>query len=289
LLLALAALVILGVAVGVGGWLLGNGNTVAVPSIDGMSQSQAMTALQNAGFEPKVHKKYSDGIPAGNVMGTDPSAGSRKAKGSTVLVLVSGGRPRVPKFNPGADKDTVEQQIRDMGLQPVDGDQVYSDSPSGSVYALDPQPGTVVPLGSPVKVDISKGQAPGQMPDLQGMTVAQATDELNKVGAKVGTVTDQSGAAVTDGAVVSSDPAAGAGVGPGSTVNLVVTSQVRIPWSIIGRTVAGATRVLESLGLHVVLSPDMDDDHARVVGIEPGMGTMVDIGSTVTLTPFGGF
>jgi serine/threonine-protein kinase len=281
-LLAFAALAVLGVVVGVGGWLIGHGKEVAIPSVDGMSQSDAMSALRQAGFVPKLHRTYSDGIVPGRVMGTEPGAGAHRPKGSTVLLDVSSGRPRVPDVNSGADLTTVQQQIRDMGLQPAEGDAVYSDLPAGSVVSLSPAPGTVVPAGSTVTIAVSRGQAPFQMPDLTGKSVDDASRALESFGVKVGTITNQSGNPVTDGTVVTTNPAAGAGIGRGSTVNLVVSSQVRVPW-LIGKTVGEARSELANLGLQLSMNPPTDDDDARVIGERPAVGTEVDPGSDVTL------
>jgi serine/threonine-protein kinase len=281
----LAALVALAVAVGIGGWVLGSGDYVAVPPVDGLKPAQAEQTVRNAGFTVTERKKYSDSRPVDTVLGTDPPAGSRVSKGSTVAVLISGGRPRVPALSRGADLAAVQQQIRDMGLEPVEGSPVYDDSvPSGTVASLEPAPGTVVPEGSHVTVHVSKGGAPAQLPDLRGHTVTEVTAMLAQYGAKVGAVTDESGNAVTSDAgtaeVTASDPEAGAGIGPGSVVNLTVAAGVQVPF-VMFRSVRQAERELERAGLQA--AGQIGNEHRLVTGQNPAAGSTVSRGTTVQL------
>jgi serine/threonine-protein kinase len=309
-LLWVVGVVILALALGVGGWLLAAGDTATVPSVDGMNQTQALATLRQAGFATQLRTTYSDSRAPGNVLGTDPAAGSRTAKGSTVALLISGGQPSVPQFSPGADPDTVRGRIRAMNLIPADGGSVYSSAASGTVAQLDPTPGTVVPVGSQVKVILSRGAASSTMPDLTGESVQDASAKITGLGAKVGTIVDQSGSPATAGQITATDPAAGAGIGPDTAVNLTVSSTVKVPF-VLGSSVNGAKRHLERLGFKVIVThqlfPGQDDNGpGDPGGFGPGgpddggppdRGGVVDgqslpagsdqpSGSTITLTVF---
>ncbi len=65
--------------------------TVVVPSVSGMSVSQATSRLQEAGFRVTQRTEHSASVPAGSVAGTDPAAGEAAPKGSTVTLIVSSG------------------------------------------------------------------------------------------------------------------------------------------------------------------------------------------------------
>ncbi|WP_425302183.1 Stk1 family PASTA domain-containing Ser/Thr kinase, partial [Nocardia cyriacigeorgica] len=127
----IAIVAVLTLLVGVGGWWLGVGRFEAVPSIAGMDVEKATAVLSSAGFETTTRQKASDTIPVGGVVGSDPSAGSRVTKGSTVAVLISSGKPQVPEVAPGADISEVNQLIRDQGLQPVDAGEGGGGGPAG--------------------------------------------------------------------------------------------------------------------------------------------------------------
>ena len=66
--------------------------TVAVPAVVGKSQSDAESAIENAGLVAIVHKNYSSSVAKGLVAAQSPGAGSKLTKGAKVQVLVSLGR-----------------------------------------------------------------------------------------------------------------------------------------------------------------------------------------------------
>ncbi|MGH8880755.1 MAG: protein kinase domain-containing protein, partial [Stackebrandtia sp.] len=216
-----AVVVVLALLLGIGGWWLGVGRYSSVPPIAGMTTEQATAKLENAGFETAVRDRASDIIPVGGVVGTDPSAGAKVVKGSTVAVLVSSGKPQVPQFRPGQDTKAVNQLIRDAGLTPVDGGEQPSTAPEGSVAALDPAPGTVMPAGAQVTVYRSSGSEPVQIPDVRGKTVDEATTALRAVGISVTGTREEFDAKVEAGQVAATDPAAGSQALSGSSVTLI--------------------------------------------------------------------
>jgi serine/threonine-protein kinase len=65
--------------------------TPTVPDVTGDTETAATKALNNAGFEVKVEHAASDSVPAGSVIGQQPTAGVKAAEGSTVTITVSTG------------------------------------------------------------------------------------------------------------------------------------------------------------------------------------------------------
>ncbi len=90
--------------------------------------------------------------------------------------------------------------------------------PIGKVAALDPAPGSIVPVGSEVRVSVSQGPPPKLgVPSVTGLTVAQARKVLEEAGFDVSVrqlVSNDSARVVTQ------FPIAGREVDPGSTVTL---------------------------------------------------------------------
>jgi membrane peptidoglycan carboxypeptidase len=70
------------------------GDMVSIPRVYGMPVAAAQAALVAAGFQPVVGIAVSSGIPAGLVVGTQPS--SRAARGSTVTLYTSTGAAAAP-------------------------------------------------------------------------------------------------------------------------------------------------------------------------------------------------
>ncbi|MFC9895494.1 Stk1 family PASTA domain-containing Ser/Thr kinase [Nocardia sp. NPDC127579] len=278
-----AIVVALTLLVGIGGWWLGVGRYTAVPPVAGLSVEQATAALQNAGFETETRQKASDTIPVGGVVGTDPSAGSKVTDGSMVSVLISSGKPRVPDVQPGAEIKKVNQLIRDAGLQPIDAGEIGSQLPKGSLVRVDPEVGTVLPMGAQVKVYRSNGEPPKPLPDVRGKTVEEATAALTKAGVKIKGQRTEFDADIESGQVVATDPAAGTVVGSGDSVTLIVSDAVKVPW-VMGSSVGEARKKLVELGFKVRVQSITNSDSSVVVGQAPAATTRVQPGSTVTLT-----
>lgn len=282
-LLWVAIVAILTLIVGVGGWWLGVGRYSAVPPIAGLTTDQATVALQEAGFETDIRQKASDTIPVGGVVGSDPAAGSRVTKGSTVSVLVSSGKPAVPQVKPGDDVKKVNQLIRDAGLQPVDAGETGSQAPKGSLARVDPGPGTVLPMGAQVKVFRSNGAQPVKVPDVRGKTAEEAMRALTAAGIKVRETRTEYDKAIEADQVIGTDPAAGSTVSSGDGVALIVSNSVKLPF-LVGQSVGDAREKLVALGLNVQVQQLTPSDNSVVIGQSPGAGSKTAPGSTVTLT-----
>ncbi|WP_330182022.1 Stk1 family PASTA domain-containing Ser/Thr kinase [Nocardia sp. NBC_01503] len=276
----LSIVVALAMLLGIGGWWLGVGRYAAVPSIAGLDTQRAISTLQDAGFSTETRQKASDIIPVGNVVGTDPTAGTKVTKGSTVAVLVSSGKPKVPDVTPGQDVSSVTKAIKDAGLTPVDSGEIGSTAPKGTLAKVDPGPGTVLPTGGSVKVYRSKGSAPIKMPDLSGKTEDEAKGILQKAGITVRDTRAQYDAKIKAGQVIATDPVAGTTVETGDGVTLIVNNAVEVP-SVLGSNVAAARAKLEALGLKVTVR-QLASNESSIVISQSTLGN-IEAGSTVTL------
>ncbi|MEC3958424.1 Stk1 family PASTA domain-containing Ser/Thr kinase [Nocardia sp. CDC153] len=278
----LSIVLALAVLLGIGGWWLGVGRYSAVPSIAGMNTDKAIATLQGAGFKTETRNKASDTVPVGNVVGTDPAAGSRITKGSTVAVLVSSGKPKVPDLQAGQDIQSVNKAIRDAGLTPVDSGEVGSTAPKGSLAKVDPAPGTVLPANAQVKVYRSKGSQPVKVPDVRGKTEDEAKTALQKAGLTVSSTRDQFDAKIKSGSVIGTDPAAGTSTESGNGVVLIVNSAIEMP-NLLGANVSTARSKLQALGLSVSVRQLANNDSSIIISQSTAPGDAVEPGSTITL------
>ncbi|MFD3747580.1 Stk1 family PASTA domain-containing Ser/Thr kinase [Nocardia sp. NPDC058633] len=269
--------------VGIGGWWLGVGRYTAVPPIAGMDSDRAVAVLQEAGFETTLRQRASDTIPVGGVVGTDPSAGSRVTKSSTIAVLISNGKPRVPDIKPGDQISATNQAIRDAGLQPIDSGEAASTAPKGSLAKVEPAPGTVLPMGAQVKVYRSKGSQPVNVPDVRGKTTEQAAEALTTAGLVVRETRVQFDKNVEGDKAIATEPAVGTTLQSGDTVTLIVSNAVNVP-NVMGQSVGSARSKLQQLGLQVEVKSLTGSDSSLVIGQVPGINSNVEAGSVVTLT-----
>ena len=78
-----------------------------------MTQKQ----LEDKGFVVASETDYSDSVPQGYVISTNPTAGTEWAEGNTVTMVVSMGKEKisVPDVS-GADPDSAQTTLQGVGL-----------------------------------------------------------------------------------------------------------------------------------------------------------------------------
>ncbi len=135
---------------------------VPVPDVAGRSESAAANRLGQALFQTRTSEEASDTVPSGNVIRTEPAAGTQAPEGSTVTIVVSTGRQRVTVPDVVGDtQSAAEQAISGAGLSV--SVQSVSSGPSGRgmVSGQSPGGGTEVTPGSTVTIQVGDGTLPG--------------------------------------------------------------------------------------------------------------------------------
>jgi serine/threonine-protein kinase len=111
-------------------------------------------------------------------------------RGTTVSVVVSDGpAPREVPNVIGLPFDDASQQMRDMQLKVVRGDDVFSDSIEKGAVATQSIPGgESVRRGTEVVLTVSKGPDLVTVPRVQGLDFAGVRNALAEAGLEVGEV-----------------------------------------------------------------------------------------------------
>ena len=266
--------------------------TVAVPTVVGLSQANAKAQIEAAGFvwELNSEKVASDSVEEGSVASTDPAGGTQAEKGSTVRVTISSGPDSVvlPDNLVGMTPEDARKAIEALGLKwELDSSKVASDTiAEGKVAQTNPSPGSKVKAGQTIRVYLSSGSDEVEVPDLSGMSQDQARSALKAVGLELGNVTSVDSEKDKD-RIVAQDPATGTKVKKGTTIGVSVsngkTAQVEIP-TVVGTSSEDAQAQLKALGLNVTVEEVADNQPAgQVLSIEPGEGSKVEKNSTVKL------
>ncbi|PTR32179.1 serine/threonine-protein kinase [Rhodococcus sp. OK519] len=271
-------------ALGFGGWWLGSGRYAAVPAVDGLDTSGATSQIEAAGLSVETRGAYSDTVAVDAPVGTDPTTGSKLTRGSAVVLLVSLGRPSVPEVGGRGDVSSVEASLRERTFVPVDGGEAFSARiPVGGIAALEPAPGTMLTVGSEVRMIRSKGAAPVDVPGVSGMSEKEARKALDSAGITVREVQQVFDDKVDSGDAVGTDPEVGTSVKAGTSVVLKVSNAVKVP-SLLGRSVSSAKSELDKLGLQYEVRQIVSSDRSLIISQNPGAGDRVVPGGTVTLT-----
>ncbi|WP_237171876.1 Stk1 family PASTA domain-containing Ser/Thr kinase, partial [Prescottella equi] len=271
-------------ALGFGGWWLGSGRYAAIPAVDGLDKAGATSQIEAAGLSVETRGAYSDTVAIDTPVGTDPAAGERVTRGSSVVLLVSLGRPTVPEVGGRGDVAAVEASLRERTFVPVDGGEAFSARvPVGGIAALEPAPGTVLSVGSEVRMLRSKGAPPVDVPGVEGMSEDAARKALDSVGITVRDVQQVFDDKIDAGDAVGTDPAAGTSVKAGTSVVLKVSNAVKVP-ALLGRSVSSAKSELDKLGLQYEVRQIVSSDRSLIISQSPGAGDRVAPGGTVTIT-----
>jgi serine/threonine-protein kinase len=192
-----------------------------VPDINGLTVSAASDLLRESGLVLGQQNVQFSERPSDTIISQNPTAGVTLQSGASVDVVISGGRETivVPPLVGLTSSEEAQQELRALGLSLGTLTEVESEQPSGVVVATDPPAGTEVQLGSVVNIEVSKGTK--SVPELVGLTEAQARSDLINAGFVVNVVT-QEDAVAPPGTVLAQTPRAGKKVAPGSLVTLTV-------------------------------------------------------------------
>lgn len=120
---------------------------IAVPDVAGKTYDEAAATLSKAPFTVTRRDDFSDTVPTGTVIGTDPAIGTNQQKNSTITVVVSKGPQLVAVPNlVGMTVEAASAQLQSLGLTA----QVQNYHAGARVRAQDPSNGQNVKKGTEV-------------------------------------------------------------------------------------------------------------------------------------------
>jgi eukaryotic-like serine/threonine-protein kinase len=152
--------------------------------VSGQPVQQAITALKGDGLRiGATVKTSSETIPVGDVVSTSPPAGTLTPKDRPVTVMVSAGPP-LPNFV-GTQFAAAQAVAQAGGYQLNQVADAKSTQPQGTITGQSPAAGSAVTPGQVITVNVSNGPPQVPVPDVQGMTVDQATSALQQAGFQV--------------------------------------------------------------------------------------------------------
>jgi beta-lactam-binding protein with PASTA domain len=154
-----------------------------VPDVIGKELAVARGEIEGTKLKVKEGKgKYSDTIPQGVVISTDPKADAQLKPGSTVTVVVSKGKApiTVPDFS-GKNINDARSEAQRLGLAVVE--QYKEDNrPTDQIIGQSPGPGTGAEKDDEIKLVVSKGPPQVGVPDVNNQPCQQAKGVLESQG-----------------------------------------------------------------------------------------------------------
>ncbi|WP_433302565.1 Stk1 family PASTA domain-containing Ser/Thr kinase [Actinoplanes sp. CA-030573] len=157
-----------------------------VPDLAGLELAAAKSELTEANLKYKDGAgQYSDTVPEGAVISTNPAKGTELKRGDTVTVVVSKGRAPIQVPNlVGTNINDARAQLQGLGLEAVERYK-DSDAPADQVISQSPKPGTGAANDDEITLDVSKGPPLVTVPDLTNQPCPQAQASLQQQGLQV--------------------------------------------------------------------------------------------------------
>ncbi len=264
--------------------------TATVPLVVGMEQEEAVRELERAGFEADPTFEENQGIEAGIVFDQSPTQNSEAPVGSTVQIKVSQSDETVllPDVR-GLQEAEAIARLEAIGLR-VDRVLEASDQfDPGIVIGMTPEPNQDVNSDALITLEVSTGPAEVRVPNVEGLTLENATAQLEAFGLPAPQFRRESSSNVDEGLVIRSDPQAGTAVSIDRQVILYISSgpETELVPSVVGLTKAAAEQAITNKGfLPVVEFQDVasgSPDAGNVISQDPPAGEDLPVGAEVRI------
>ena len=202
--------------------------TVRLIDIKNKKLDRAILELDSEGFKGMVFDTvYTSQIEAQTVIDQYPEPGKKIKKGRTVRLKIS--RPEKMIFVPnlvGQSKRSSEISLGQIGLEI---DTIYNefnpDYPKGTVSWQFPKAGDYINKGLGIQLTVSQGLPPDffQVPQLFGLSLNKAKEELARSRLKVGKISYQQNEDLVPYTVLDQSISPGTVLDQSSQINLVIS------------------------------------------------------------------
>ena len=286
LILVLVAAVLSGGA----GWYQGHGpgSWVSIPDVAGLSPEAAGAALIAAGFQVSSESAYNPEVPAGTVFGSKPGSGERAARNSVVTVLVSLGAQMLPFPNVAeASEQVARDALSEFTVSAQNATEFSATVPKDHVIRAVDANGQPIGAEFPERGAVTLVISLGPVPDVTGKTKDEANALLSSAGLQGAVSGEEFSDTVPAGSVISAAPASDP-IGPGGTVNMVVSKGqdlVTVP-DVKGQSMRDGIAALAAAGFQVSYNTNYFPNDtilkiATVSSTNPAGGTQAKRGSAV--------
>ncbi|HTW22812.1 MAG TPA: PASTA domain-containing protein [Candidatus Baltobacteraceae bacterium] len=202
------------------------GREVVMPDVVGLKEIKAEQVLGQRGIGIRVEDKLYSKLPVDAVVRQSPQANMQVKVGQNAHVVLSLGPQKVtiPELEDKSVRAAQIEMLRE-GLQLGEVSSAHLPGyGEDMVIEQDPAPGNTNVQGPHVDVLVSLGPPPPAyvMPELVGMTAAEAESKLNAAGLKVAKLTPATVPDAVHGAVLEQTPARGQRVDASTPIQLQV-------------------------------------------------------------------
>jgi serine/threonine-protein kinase len=215
---------------------ISQGSVKVVPDVTNMDYESASQKLKMSGFEAikSYHVKYLSNVDSNLVISQMPQSGTEVKPGRNIYLVVN--RREKPSFPMPDFVGRPEVEARqaaartDIVLLAVQISTVTNPEENGKVLSQSIPAQTMVKPGTAASLIIGKyepsalGMKKIALPDVLGMSLAQAQQIITDAGLKMGKVTTEYSSLLVPNTVISQKPAVGSYMSPEEPVELTVVT-----------------------------------------------------------------
>lgn len=201
--------------------------SIAMINVTGVSEDAALKLLSDKGFtNVKTERVTDDKTQEGYVFEQSVNEGETIPADREIVLKVSAGAEQVdvPDVKNYEDNQAVTV-LTEAGFEVSHAYEYSDDVEKDKVIKTDPEGGTKAAKGSKVVITVSNGSEKKEVevPNLGGLTEAQARDSLSSKKLSAGNVTHANSDTVAAGMVISQNPERGTTAIEGDSVDFVIS------------------------------------------------------------------
>ena len=253
------------------------------------NQLQAMQTQENLVdlTSPKIKYRFtfpaliiSLGIITGTVWTLTQIFNGLPVDGGTQVVI------EIPDLT-GSSQTEALNDLQNLGFKVGIENSAHPEVPSGSVIKTQPPANTLTNPDTLVTIIVSVGPEAYPIPYVVDLETDRATYVIEESGFVIGQKIEVNDENIPIGFVISQNPMAGKKMGPGSTVDLVISSGPSLIelGDLSKKSIEDATQILETLGLDFEITEEFSEEieEGLVAGTIPAAGEVIVPDEIVTV------
>ncbi|WP_066318395.1 Stk1 family PASTA domain-containing Ser/Thr kinase [Bacillus sp. FJAT-29814] len=222
---ALLVLILLGLsAVFISGML--QAKDIKIPDVSGMNEEDAISKLKLKGLNiDKAIELTDEKVKQGQVIKTDPPAGTTVKEHARVTLYVSSGKEKY-ELDDYVDRqfDDIVRLLEKLDFKEIKKIEKHDDSEPGTIIGQNPAPGKkVVPEDTILELEVSKGPEKIVLMDLTQYSVKAAQDYAASAGLTLDASQEQYNDTIPKGMIISQEPKQGANLQKGDKITVIVS------------------------------------------------------------------
>lgn len=199
-----------------------------VPNLIGMKKDAAAELLAATSLQIEYLYEYSE-VEKDYVIGQSIDAGTKITENSTITLTISQGSKFAQMPNVvGMTQKQAEEELEKIGIDIEYSYQYSKEEDANKILYQSIESGSKVAAGDKVTLSISLGEEETEIvvPDLSYYTQDEAKVQLERLGLKLGEVTEKNSDIVAKGQIISQSVKAKKKVGKGTVIDVVISAGV---------------------------------------------------------------